>query len=194
MIFFANLESGTVKTKAIIFDENLIRLIGQDDQQAFQELYHTINSPLFAYILSLVQNTQDAEDILQETYLKIRAAAHLYQPQGKPMAWIFTIARNLSMMTLRKQKRNADLDMENLENDRLFATNMDIQDQLVLHTLLCDMEEAERSIILLHAVSGVKHREIAQALSIPLPTVLSKYNRGLKKLRRKLEAQKVSLV
>jgi len=194
MIFFANLESGTVKTKAIIFDENLIRLIGQDDQQAFQELYHTINSPLFAYILSLVQNTQDAEDILQETYLKIRAAAHLYQPQGKPMAWIFTITRNLSMMTLRKQKRNADLDMENLENDRLFATNMDIQDQLVLHTLLRDMEEAERSIILLHAVSGVKHREIAQALSIPLPTVLSKYNRGLKKLRRKLEAQKVSLV
>lgn len=194
MIFFANLESGTVKTKAIIFDENLIRLIGQDDQQAFQELYHTINSPLFAYILSLVQNTQDAEDILQETYLKIRAAAHLYQPQGKPMAWIFTIARNLSMMTLRKQKRNTDLDMENLENNRLFATNMDIQDQLVLHTLLRDMEEAERSIILLHAVSGVKHREIAQALSIPLPTVLSKYNRGLKKLRRKLEAQKVSLV
>lgn len=194
MIFFANLESGTVKTKAIIFDENLIKLIGQDDQQAFQELYLTINSPLFAYILSLVQNTQDAEDILQETYLKIRAAAHLYQPQGKPMAWIFTIARNLSMMTLRKQKRNTDLDMENLENDRLFATNMDIQDQLVLHTLLRDMEEAERSIILLHAVSGVKHREIAQALSIPLPTVLSKYNRGLKKLRRKLEAQKVSLV
>ena len=64
---------------------------------------------------------------------------------------------------------------------------MSAEERHVLHTALTALEDTERQVILLHAVSGLKHREIAELLEIPLATALSKYHRGLKKLRAKLE-------
>jgi RNA polymerase sigma-70 factor (ECF subfamily) len=64
---------------------------------------------------------------------------------------------------------------------------MDQQDRIVMKNLLENLDEDERTIILLHTVSGYKHREIAQNLEKPLSTVLSRYNRGIKKLRKIVE-------
>ena len=57
------------------------------------------------------------------------------------------------------------------------------EDRHLLQTALATLSDEERRVILLHAVSGLKHREIAAVLELPLPTVLSKYHRALKKLR-----------
>jgi RNA polymerase sigma-70 factor (ECF subfamily) len=62
---------------------------------------------------------------------------------------------------------------------------------MVLLTVLEILNDQERAIILLHAVSGLTHREIANDLVLPLSTVLSKYHRGLKKLRKHLTEQEV---
>ena len=61
------------------------------------------------------------------------------------------------------------------------------EDRTVLSAAMSVLEDEEQRIVLLHAVTGLKHREIAESLSLPLSTVLSKYHRALKKLRRKLE-------
>jgi RNA polymerase sigma-70 factor (ECF subfamily) len=130
-------------------------------------------------------------DVVQETYLKIRGAAHLYQPMGKPLAWIFTITRNLSMSKLRIRKQSAATPEEDMEDKLSFSYVQDSTDKIVLRAALSILELEEREIILLHAISGFKHREIADNLGMSLGTVLSKYHRGLNKLRKYLKEQGV---
>ncbi len=187
MSLFGRTNSDPQPYKPFRLDERLISRIGKDDKHAFQQFYELVNPALFAFILSLVKNQHDAEELLQETYLKIRSAAHLYQPQGKPMAWVFTIARNLSMMRLRQQSRMSDYSLDELEDSPHLATKPNSDTARALEVALTHLDESERSIVLLHAVAGYKHREIAENLDVPLPTVLSKYQRSLKKLRTVLE-------
>ena len=63
----------------------------------------------------------------------------------------------------------------------------DVEDRLVLSKMLELLSEEDRQIVVLHAVSGMKHREIAQIMHLPVSTVLSKYRRSLQKLRTALE-------
>lgn len=164
-------------------DESLIARIGEGDQEAFSQLYYQTEKALYSFVLSLTKNHHDALDIMQDTYLKIRASAHLYKPMGKPLAWIFTIARNLTMSHFRDSSRFAD-DENDMEDDLQFSYVTDVTDRLVLEAAMKALKEDERQIVLLYAVNGYKHREIADSLDMPLPTVLSKYRRALAKLKK----------
>ena len=70
---------------------------------------------------------------------------------------------------------------------RSLLTALSPEERELLQTALAALEEQERRIVVLHAVTGLKHREIAQLLELPLATVLSKYHRALKKLKVRLE-------
>ncbi|WP_343210701.1 RNA polymerase sigma factor [Anaerolentibacter hominis] len=170
-------------------DEDLIRRIGQDDREAFRMLYELSERTVYAYVFSILRNPEDTLDVVQDTFLKIRAAAHLYRPMGKPLAWIFTIARNLAASRLRQHAKTDSFETTDLENDTLHSYISDPEDRMVLRAVLNQLSEEERNIILLHAVSGLKHSEIAKSLGKPLSTVLSRYNRGLKKLKKYLTEQ-----
>lgn len=162
--------------------EDLIRRIGQDDQNAFRAFYESTKNSVYGYALSILKNRQNAEDVMQETYLKIRENAPFYQPQGKPMAWVITIAKNLCFMKLREGTRTVPLPAEEPEIVD-FSEISEMEDRLVLEALMNRLSDREREIVLLHAVSGLKHREIAKVLSLPLSTVLSTYSRAMKKLK-----------
>lgn len=177
------------KPKQLKIDESLFERIGQDDPEAFEELYHLTERTMYAYILSVMKHHEDALDIMQDTYLKIRAASHLYKPMGKPLAWMFTIARNLCMTKLRRKQRFSDSEHLEMDNNLNFSYVEDPEDKFVLESALAILTEEEREIILLHAVSGMKHKEIAANLGIPLSTTLSKYRRALKKLREHLKKE-----
>lgn len=168
-------------------DEFLIVRIGQGDRAAFESLYEQTSNAVYAYAFSLLLDRENAEDIMQETFLKIHAAAHLYQPQGKPMAWILTIARNLCMMRFRQDKKQTVLLPDHLEGEFGLSVIKETEDRMVLETAFKVLTQEELRIIVLHAVSGMKHREISEAMQIPLSTVLSRYQRGLSKLRKRLE-------
>lgn len=172
-------------------DEAIFTRIANDDMAAFEELYRLTERTVYAFVLSTLKNHDDTLDVVQDTYLKIRAAAHLYQPMGKPMAWVFTIARNLSISKIRSKQKNDNLEMTDLENDLNFSYVSDQEDRLVIQTALKILNSEETEIILLHAISGFTHREIAQNLDMKLSTVLSKYHRGLKKLKKYLIEQEV---
>lgn len=179
------------KYKKIIIDEAIFRKIAEDDIAAFEELFNLTQKSVYSFVLSILRNHDDAMDILQETYLKIRGAAHLYRPMGKPLAWVFTIARNLAMSRIRTRNKAESIPAETLEDDLSFSYVTDREDRLVLQAALKILDMEEREIILLHAVSGFKHREISDNLGLPLGTVLSKYNRGLSKLKKHLKEQGV---
>ena len=93
MLVFAAVVCGEPREReTIAIDETLFYKIAAGEKAAFCQLYELTSNAVFSYALSLLCNTEDAKDAMQETFLKIRCAAHLYQPMGKPMAWIFTIA------------------------------------------------------------------------------------------------------
>lgn len=173
-------------------EERLLPLVGQGDSEAFEVLYRSTEKAVYALALSILKNPHDAEDIVQETYLKVRAAAHLYVPQGKPLAWLFTITKNLCRDLLRGQSRT-EAAPDGAEDDLRFSYVSDPTDRLVLEAALKALGEEERQVVLLHAASGLKHREIARNLGLPLSTVLSRYSRALKKLQRYLTEEGVHL-
>ena len=179
------------KKKKLKIDERLFRSIGQDDMAAFEELYVLTEKTIYAYALSIVRHHEDAMDVVSETFLKIRSAAHLYKPMGKPLAWMFTIARNFAMNRLREQGKYCGQEITETDFKEEFSFVDHVEDRMVLEVVLKKLTEEERRIVMLHAVSGLKHREIAKALDIPLSTVLSKYKRTLKKLEAYLMEMEV---
>lgn len=164
--------------------EELLRQIALGSQQAFEELYRATDSAIYGYALSLMRNHHEAQDVMMDTYLKIRCAAHLYMPMGKPMAWILTITKNIARTKLRSAGRQIPLD--DLE-ETTPSFDRDSEEAVALEQAMKVLGDQERQILILHAVTGLKHREIAEMLGIPLATVLSKYARSLKKLKKALE-------
>ena len=164
--------------------EELLRQIALGSQQAFEELYRATDSAIYGYALSLMRNHHEAQDIMMDTYLKIRCAAHLYMPMGKPMAWILTITKNIARTKLRSAGRQIPLD--DLE-ETTPSFDRDSEEAVAPEQALKVLGDQERQILILHAVTGLKHREIAEMLGMPLATVLSKYARSLKKLKKALE-------
>ena len=164
--------------------EELLRQIALGSQQAFEELYRATDSAIYGYALSLMRNHHEAQDIMMDTYLKIRCAAHLYMPMGKPMAWILTITKNIARTKLRSAGRQIPLDDL---GETTPSFDRDSEEAVALEQAMKVLGDQERQILILHAVTGLKHREIAEMLGMPLATVLSKYARSLKKLKKALE-------
>ena len=157
--------------------------IADEDPQALADLYDCTSASVYAFALSILKNTQDAEDVLHDCYLHIYSAASGYRSSGKPMAWILTITRNLCLLKLRERKRMADIPPENWEPYLQACENASPEDRQILTECMKLLSDEERQIVILHAVAGFKHRETAKLLELPLSTVLSKYNRAMKKLK-----------
>ncbi|WP_416388752.1 RNA polymerase sigma factor [Lacrimispora saccharolytica] len=173
-------------------DEELLGRVAVGDQEAFRQLYQNTDRTIYSFILSIVRHPQDAEEIMQEVYLKIWTSASGYKSQGKPLAWMFTIARNLCYMKFREQKHDSDVTLEDLTGAETGEVCPEIEmaaDKMVLLAALQILKEEEREIVLLHTSGGMKHREIAASLKIPLATALSRYNRAMKKLENYLREE-----
>ena len=171
-------------------DEGLLPRVGHGDRAALEALYVQTEKAVYALALSILRDPEDARDVTQEVYLKVRAAAHLYVPQGKRLAWMFTIARNLCYMRFRERKNQADVGLEEWESREEGACWEPLEqaaERRVLLDALARIGSQERQIILLHAAAGMKHKEVAKVLEMPLSTELSKYNRSMRKLQGILE-------
>ena len=163
-------------------DQCIARIAG-GDQGALADLYARTRPAVYGFALSILKNTHDAEDVLHDAYLQVWQAAGQYRSQGKPRAWLMTIVRNLSLSRLRQQNRTESLSQEDWQDRFAAVPSVTEEDRLTLGALLAALGDQERQIVTLHALGGLKHREIAAMLSLPLPTVLSKYSRALKKLQ-----------
>lgn len=163
--------------------EKLLAAISCGDTVSMGLLYDLIKTDVFAYALSKTGNKDDADDITQDTFVQIYKYAKQYTPKGKPMAWIITVETNLINRQFQLKSRTTSFD-ESFENT---SSGEDMQEKVINNTFLAQilkkLNEEERQVITLHIVSGMKHREIAKVLGKPLSTVLSKYNRAIKKLQ-----------
>ncbi len=167
--------------------DRCIRDIAGGDRDALGALYAETHAAVYALALSMVRDRQDAEDVLQDVYVRIWQSAPSYRAMGKPLAWIFTIAKNLARMELRRRNKTVPVDPEDWRAMFAEDAGVDAEEAQLLASVMELLGEEEREIVLLHAVAGMKHREIAQLLEMELSTVLSKYSRALKKLKKALE-------
>ena len=166
-------------------DELLIQKIAQSDKTALATLYERYREAVFGFALSYLRDREMAEDAMQETFLQVWSAAPRYIIHGqRPMTWLLGIAKNVSRSMKRKQLTLLDENAPEIpeELDRF----LEVENRMVTRAVLSTLGEEDRQIVMLHAVAGLKHREIAEMLELPLSTVLSKYNRSLKKLKAQL--------
>ena len=166
-------------------DELLIQKIAQSDKTALATLYERYREAVFGFALSFLRDRELAEDAMQETFLQVWSAAPRYVVHGqRPMPWLLGITKNVARSMRRKQLTLLD---ENApEVPETFDRFLAVENRMVTRAVLEHLAEIDRQIVMLHAVAGLKHREIAAMLELPLSTVLSKYNRSLKKLKAML--------
>lgn len=161
----------------------LLQKLAEGDMDALRDLYERVSSAVYTFALSVVQNPTTAEDVMQDAFVNIAQNANKYVSQGKPMAWIMTITKNIALMKLKRMdNRNSSLEdyMDVAKTDEFAQSDR----RIMLQKALNELKDEDRQIVILHAMTGMKHREIAEIMKIPLPTVLTKYKRSLEKMRR----------
>ena len=167
--------------------QQLLLHIAGGERDALAALYQRTRSAVYGLALSYLKNAHDAQDLTQDVYVQVWDCAEQYRPTGSPMGWLLAVCRNLCLMRLRREERHAALSEEEWDAIPAQECGLDADERTLLQQALAGLGEEERRIVLLHAVTGMKHREIAVLLELPLPTVLSKYHRALKKMRAYLE-------
>lgn len=168
--------------------ESLLARIAKGDKSALGELYERTRAAVLGFAMSMASTPVDAEDVLHDTYLAVYSSAESYTAKGKPMAWIMTIAKNLARMRMRKARRQLDIADDDWGRYLASKSEVSSDERILLQTAMKILSDDEQQIVMLHAVAGVKHREIAAILDMPTATVLSKYSRAIKKLRTVMEA------
>lgn len=151
---------------------------------ALDKIYELTKKAVFSVSLSIVNNYDEAQDLMHNTYLKINEKIHLYKKDTNGLAWILTITKNISINQSKKLARNVVTDFN--DNEYLIQ-DVDRTDNAPIFKVCKQvLTKDELIVVLLHCVSGYKHREIAELINKPLGTVLWIYNNSLKKLKKNL--------
>ncbi len=156
----------------------LMTKVAEGDNRAFEQLYEETRRGVYAFAYSYLGNPADAEDATEEVYFTVKRKAYLYRPGTDARAWLFQIAKNLSLDELRRRKQRPE-SLEGLSSDPSAPPKLP-----ALDLMTAALNESEKEIVLLHAVWGYKHREIAKMTGLPLGTVTWKYKSATEKLRR----------
>ena len=182
------MRSGPTITEHLPAEElkRLLLDIAAGERDALAELYRHTQTAVYGLALSYLKNFHDVQDLTQDVYVHVWNHAGQYRPVGSAMGWLLTVCRNLCLMRLRQQERQTSLDSGAWDALPAIPWGLTHDERVLLQQALGSLGEEERRIVLLHT-SGLKHREIASLLKMPLSTVLSKYHRSLKKMRSSLE-------
>jgi RNA polymerase sigma-70 factor (ECF subfamily) len=155
---------------------------------------------LYATALRLTRSPSDAEDLVQDTYLKAFRAARQFQPGTNLKAWLFTILQNTFRNARRDRGREpVDVDSETVERAPVRADAPDPEQRLIAQSLDAELREALdalppafREAVWLRDVEDLAYAEIAQVLDVPMGTVMSRISRGRRLLQQALQASRLA--
>lgn len=174
----------------------LLQRIALKDTLALNELYRTYAGPLYSYALKMLSDREDAEEVLQDAFVRIWKKAKLYQSdRSKPFTWSVMIVRGLALDRLRRRHKKSAL--KSVPLDSVEEPHTEEQECLrhlffsessrLVEQALQTLPPAERSCLEMVIFSQTTHREIAQDTQQPLGTIKARIRRGLIKLRLALE-------
>jgi len=175
-------------------DEELIKRFQEGDRNAYNQLVNKYKDRIVNFIYRYMGDFDAAEDLAQDTFLKLYINKNSYKEVAKFSTWLFTIAANLAKTELRKLKRRKTYSVSSLSNDdKEFVLQTPISEYVdeqtevgqahLLQSSLLELEDDFRLIIILREIQELSYELISKILELPLGTVKSRLNRGKLKLR-----------
>jgi len=174
-------------------DSELVSCFKQGNSAAFEEIVMRYQAQLYTYILSITKNADASSDILQDVFIRVYKTLSGYNEENKLKNWLFTLTRNITMDYFRKNNAKLlPLESQNDEElsilDTIAASDSQPLDIASANDKSRKINEAleklsvdERELITLK--DSMTFQEIAQMQNKPIGTLLSKFNRALKKLK-----------
>lgn len=162
--------------------EKAMKEVADGDIAALSQLYQKYNKTVYLIAYAIVKDFSLAEDIMQETFLRVNQKAATYQSGTNLKAWIFSIARSIALNTQAKSKK------ESVTCELPESLGSDVADKAILNidftrAIEC-LDEQEKTIVILKIGENLRHSEIAKILDISAGDCRMKYSRAIKKMKR----------
>lgn len=164
----------------------LQRVADQRDRQAFAALFSHFAPLVYGYLLRGGCHSSEAEEVVQETMIRVWHKADQYQPSlSAPSTWVFTIARNLRVDRVKRERVQQDIDATPLSDDAAQAqANEDRSDAVAMLQQIEQLPQEQNQVLQLMYLHGMTQSEISRQLKLPLGTVKSRVRLAYQTLRR----------
>jgi len=167
----------------VLSDQELVRRVATEDEDAFRDLYERFADRVFRYALTLLRNRHLAEEAAQEAMIAVWKSAPRFEGRSKVSTWIFGVARNKAFDLARREKRGDRVpDVSLVTPDPAPA----LRKSELVATAMSGLPEAQREVVFLTFYEGLSYREIAGILGIPEGTVKSRMFHAKKRLAEAL--------
>ena len=186
-------------------DNELVQRFIEGDQNSLEILVHRHKSRIYSYILLIVKNQGLAEDIFQETFIKVIRSLKRgkYVENGKFVSWVLRIAHNLIIDHFRKEKLQGTVSNDSMEvdifNSQKFSEDT-IEDEIVSNQILSEVKELikelpddQQQVIYMRHYMGLSFKEIAEQTGVSINTALGRMRYALINLRKLIHEKNLNL-
>lgn len=186
-------------------DQELVQRFLEGEQAGIEQLINRHKDKVYTYILLIVKNQQLAEDIFQDTFIKVIRSLldGKYRENGRFASWVIRIAHNLIIDHFRKEKQvntfsNDDYESDIFNSKKFSDKNVEdtlIQDQITtdVRMLIDELPEEQKQVILMRHYGGLSFKEIAEQTNVSINTALGRMRYALINLRKIIERKRISL-
>lgn len=186
------------KSQYVYTDEKLISLFQAGDERAYVELVNRYKDRLLNFVFQFLGDIEQAEDVVQDTMVRLYEKKHYYKEIAKFSTWIYTIARNLANTELRKRKRKKVTYLSHMSKDQYQYEIPAVQDDVdqSLHnefindriqSSINNLPEHFKIVIILRDIQELSYDDISNIVEVPLGTVKSRINRARIQLQAELQ-------
>ncbi len=159
--------------------EEMFSRLRNGDKEAFADIYRSLRVPLYTLILRIVNNSETADDIMQELFMRLCSS-----PPDSSIrncrAWVFASARNLAIDYIRKHRREENIPAESCTHLDTSAEMLDIERAISM------LSQEQREVLSLHLNAGFTFSEISRITGSTLSSVYRRYRSAIKALRKDL--------
>jgi RNA polymerase sigma-70 factor (ECF subfamily) len=191
--------------KKIISDYELITRFIKGEQPCFEQLIHRHKNKVFAYINLYIRDQALAEDLFQDTFLKViqSVKAGKYYDNGKFLSWVMRIAHNLIIDHFRRVKQMNTISNDDYESDLFNSkkfSDSNVEDDMINRQILKDVRKMisllpddQREVVILRHYAGLSFKEIADITNVSINTALGRMRYALINMRKIMNEKKISL-
>jgi RNA polymerase sigma-70 factor (ECF subfamily) len=186
------------KSENKISDEELIEKFQRGDIYAYELIVKRYKDQLLNFVYRFLSNQEEAEDVVQETFLRVYRNRHAYKRVAKFSTWIYTIAGNLARTELRRRHRRRIFSLSHIGvddkdyeiSDEFFSPETHVNTVLkeeIIQKEINKLSPKFREVIILRDIQELSYEEISKIMRVPIGTVKSRVNRARLRLQSRLK-------